>query len=167
MSLSRLIKATILLLLLCSLPLQARAQPEIVIGDSIACGVKDAGHLQGGCHVGASPLAVLHMVLSYPVDLLSGQVVVLSSGVSNDPEQISFAGQAVAYLHDHGAHVVLLGVGNRLSDSVRLNDTLKFFSETADGVFVWGWQNVHPQNYNEVLSVIRREECLAWRICLT
>lgn len=152
-----------LFLLPLSPPLSAQ---EIVIGDSIACGVKDAGHLRGGCHIGASPLAVLHMVLSYPVDELADQVVVLSGGASNNPAQVDFTRQAISYLKDHGAHIVLLGVGNSLPDSVGLNEALKNYTETADAIFVWGWRDVHPDNYAEVLRVIREQECKAWRICV-
>lgn len=158
------IRAIILPLLL-FLPLSPLSAQEIVIGDSIACGIKDVGHLRGGCHIGASPLAVLHMVLSYPVELFQGQVVVLSSGTSNNSIQISLVSTMVDYLKDHGAHIILLGVGDRLPDSVGLNNTLKFYAESVDGIFVWGWQDVHPSSYGAVLRVIREQECKAWRIC--
>ena len=158
------IRAIILPLLLL-LPLSQLSAQEIVIGDSIACGVKDVGHLRGGCHIGASPLAVLHMVISYPMVGLADQVVVLSSGVSNNPAQVALVRYAVTYLRDHRAHVVLLGVGDRLPDSVGLNNALKFYAESVDGIFVWGWQDVHPGSYGEVLRVIREQECKAWRIC--
>ena len=161
----RLIRAIILpLLLLPPLSQSLRAQ-EIVIGDSIACGVKDVGHLRGGCHIGASPLAVLHMVLSYPVEIFRDQVVVISTGTSNNSAQVSLALQMVQYLCDHRARILLLGVGDRLPDSVGLNDTLKFYAESVDGIFVWGWQDVHPDNYAQVLTVIREHECTFWRIC--
>ena len=161
----RLIRAIILpLLLLLPLSQSLRAQ-EIVICDSIACGVKDVGHLRGGCHIGASPLAVLHMVVTYPVVGLEDQVVILSTGVSNSPSQISFVRDIITYLRNHRAHVVLLGIGDRLPDSVGLNDTLKFYAESVDGIFVWGWQDVHPGNYAQVLTVIREHECTFWRVC--
>ena len=145
-------------------PIQAQ---EIAIGDSIACGLKTAGHLQGGCKIGASPQAVAEMVWSYPSDLYKDQVVILSCGASNNPQQLEYCLKDMDWIVAHGGKIVLLGVGEVLPDSPEINDLLKAYADVHDAIFVWGWHDVHPQSYQIVLKAIRNKECSSWRICET
>lgn len=143
---------------------QAHSQ-EIAIGDSIACGLKTAGHLQGGCKVGASPMLVAEMVATYPSDLYKDQVVILSCGVSNNPAQIEFCLKDMDFIAEHGGRIVLLGVGTVIPGSYDLNSLLKAYADVHDAIFIWGWHDVHPNDYAQVLKLAREQECVYWRIC--
>ena len=161
----RLIRAIILpLLLLLSGP--ANADPEIAIGDSIALGLKEAGHLAGGAVVGAGPRAVAHMVGSYPTDLFKQAVVILSCGASNDTTQLGYCKEDVHYLTSLGAYVILLGVGDVIPKSQQVNDILlSYTNDYPNTLFVHGWFEVHPPSYPALLRFIREHECISWRIC--
>lgn len=159
----RLLRASVLSVLLLT-PLRGYAH-EVVIGDSLACGVLDAGKLYGVCRVGASPKLVNFMLLQYPAEALKGSSVILSCGVSNNPSQIDYCRRDLAYLTANGAKVIMLGIGTSIPDSVALMQQLKLYSNLYDAPLVYGWHDVHPQNYGLVLRVIRGEECRLRRIC--
>jgi hypothetical protein len=137
------------------------AEIEYAIGDSIAEGLQ----LPGQALVGASPRVVLVEIGSMPVELYRGRVVILSSGVSNDPSEINLVPIQLKMLKDYGAKPILLGVGAWVPRFAGINDRLEGFARDADVPFLWGWSGVHPDNYKIVLANLRVIECQIYKIC--
>lgn len=150
----------ILACLLCLSSSPAISQ-EIAIGDSIAVGL----NLPGDAAVGRSPKAVVAALAMVPVEKLKGKVVILSTGLSNDPSQLDQAVLQLQMLHWAGAKVILLGVGTRVQGLEGYNDWLKLQALARDFIFVSGWPGVHPDNYRVLLLFIRKEECRLYRVC--
>ncbi len=138
---------------------------EIAIGDSIARGLKEAGHLRGGAVVGAAPRAIFHLLTTYPRADLKDQVVILSCGASNNPQQLPDCLADLDYLAEAGAKTILLGVGSSLPDSKAINELLGAYASVHNVPFIWGWVNVHPESYSSVLRFIRDAECKAYKVC--
>lgn len=138
---------------------------ELVIGDSIACGVADAGDLEYDCKIGLSPKGVLAMLKTYSPEKLKGRIVILSGGVSNDPSQLSVVEQELEYLDKAGAKVVILGVGQVIPDSQNINKLFGLYADHYGAIAVAGWYEVHPSNYRALLKFIRDQECREWRVC--
>ena len=97
----------------------------MAVGDSIGTGYIRFGGLHGkwgkspadteaDSAVSRTPQQVLDFIKSRPDDYFAGRPVVLSSGVSNDPSQISLVPDQLAALRNRGAsEVQLAGVGDR------------------------------------------------------
>ena len=137
---------------------------ELVIGDSIACGIGAAGELETDCKIGLSPKAVYARLLTHSKESLKGRIVILSAGVSNDPAQIEYVAKDLEYLNDAGAKVVILGVGFVI-DGGRINRLLGSYADNYGWIAIAGWTEVHPGNYHMVVDFIREAECKVWRIC--
>jgi hypothetical protein len=148
--------------LLCSLLVTARAQAaELAIGDSIAVGLE----LPGSAMIGIGPKEVVRRIGNIPLGQLYHRVVILSTGISNDPGQWAYVPLQLAMLKAAGAYVIVLGVGTDVPALAEFNDTLKAEALENDMAFVWGWPDVHPENYRILLDNIRRAECQAYKIC--
>jgi peptidoglycan hydrolase-like protein with peptidoglycan-binding domain len=84
----------------------------IAVGDSLAVGVAGAGAINGGSRVGAPPSEVLTKIK----DLVSSQdvngaIVVVGTGVPNNPSQLNLVAAQLQLLVKAGATPVVLGVG--------------------------------------------------------
>lgn len=150
----------ILACLLCLNGAPAHSQ-ELAIGDSIAVGL----NLPGDAAVGRSPKAVVAALAMVPLEKLKGKVVILSTGLSNDPSQFEYVTLQLDMLRWAGAKVILLGVGDEVPRFVGLNRWLKAQAEAREILFVWGWPDVHPGDYKLLLKIIRRNECRVYRVC--
>lgn len=95
----------------------ARAQGEgggpLVLGDSIAAGVRAACGCAGRARVGAGPAEVLRFVLA--ASSLRGRRVILSTGASNDPFDFDSVEAQLLALYRARADVVVLGLGRRFA----------------------------------------------------
>lgn len=134
---------------------------EIAVGDSLAVGLE----LPGDAKIGRSPAAVVTALSGIPLRLLHQRVVILSTGLSNDPSQMDEAKLQLDMLEATGSKVILLGVGVVVPGSFEINAWLKAEAEDRGWIFIWGWQGVHPQDYRRLLAAARAEECRYWRIC--
>lgn len=134
---------------------------ELAIGDSIAVGLR----LPGSAQVGIGPKAVFERIAMISPNDLYGTVVVLSTGLSNDPSGINYVPVMLAMLHAAGAHVIVLGVGVELKGSLELNMYLKAYAIHFGMPYIDGWQHVHPDNYRKLLENVRWFECVTYQIC--
>lgn len=129
----------------------------IVVGDSIAQGYANTRGLDSQyTKVGASPKQILTNVQALVnKGGLSGKTVILSTGMSNDPNDRQNILQQAKLLHQSGAKVKILGVANKFKGSEKngklLNDSLKQLADIHgfefSGGFEAGKDNVHPANY--------------------
>jgi hypothetical protein len=152
------LRASLLFSLL--VPAQAHSA-ELAIGDSIAVGLA----LPGSATVGIGPKEVVRRIGNTPLNQLYHRVVILSTGISNDPSQWAYVPLQLAMLKAAGAYVIVLGVGTDVPALTEFNDTLKAEALANDMAFVWGWPGVHPANYRVLLDNIRRAECQAYKVC--
>lgn len=131
----------------------AASGPDRVIGDSVAEGTARAlGKPTDLTTVGANPQAVLNTINALPQDM-KGQSVVLSTGISNNLEQISLVEDQIKALRSRGANVTILGVGSRADIAPmnqRLEEIAKANGATFSGPLRSGADGVHPADYNEV-----------------
>jgi hypothetical protein len=134
---------------------------ELAIGDSIAVGLQ----LPGTAKVGISPKEIVRRIGMTPLADLHGQIVVLSTGLSNDPKQSAYVLIQMKMLHAAGAKVILLGVGAAVKQSVEINKWLEAVADYNDIPFIDGWANIHPANYRVLLDNIRLVECQDYKIC--
>lgn len=130
-------------------------QSYFAVGDSIAQGLRQIG-MDGDAKEGLSSSAVLQKVQGIPADRLKGKTVILSSGASNSPNASTLRSdveQQIQALKAKGANVILLGVGSRFA---HLNGLLQQIAAENGAKFEMltktGTDNVHPANYNELLS---------------
>lgn len=83
-----------------------------VFGDSVGLGFAQAAGLLCDCKVGRQPHEVLAAIMATPANLIRDRRVILSTGLSNNPDGRSFVESQVRALMDCGVSiVVMLGVG--------------------------------------------------------
>lgn len=135
-----------------------QSQPY-VIGDSLAAGIQAVGGYGGGGQVGAKPQQVFTNINSVPDAEIQGRNVVLSTGVSNAPDQIGLVSQQIALLKQKGAaNVTVVGVGNR-ADLNPLNAQLAQIAQQSGASFAavdpstLGPDHVHPADYRSLAQV--------------
>jgi hypothetical protein len=133
---------------------------EIAIGDSIAVGL----NLPGSAKVGIGPKEVVRRIAMTPLNALHNNIVILSTGLSNDPDAAN-AELELEMLHAVGARVVLLGVGIEIENSLVVNQWLKSIAVYNGWVYLDGWQKVHPDNYRVLHENIREYICMAHWEC--
>jgi hypothetical protein len=116
---------------------------SLVIGDSIAHGVRMACRCAGITREGAPPSEVLGMVQR--AGIRPGDVVLLSTGASNNPADVVSIAAQIRALRDTGARVRVLGVGPRFS---RHNPRLIALTSHYGAAFIplgqTGPDGVHP-----------------------
>ncbi len=128
------------------------AAKPFVIGDSIAQGIQQTNNTDGSGIKGASPDAVLDSINAIPPTGLQGRSVVLSSGISNnpDPGQLAVVQQQLDSLKARGVGTVtVMGVGNR-PDLAPLNAQLADLAQKNGATFQpiqAGPDGVHPTDY--------------------
>lgn len=132
-------------------------QDLFFIGDSIAHGYRGKG--QGITKMGMNPSWVLgqvnHLLKKNP-NALAGKTVVLSSGLSNNHQDLASVEQQLKTLKGAGANVMLLGVanqfsvngGNGRSMNAGLADLAGRYGVAFNGGFNAGRDNVHPASYS-------------------
>lgn len=138
-------------------PLRVRLHSDtvrtLVIGDSIADGVRRACACQGRTRVGASS----RMVLGYVrVAAVGGRHVVLSSGASNSPGDLRSVEAQLAHLVNSGARVTLLGVGPRFAHlNGRLAALAARYGVRFQPIGATGADGVHPRSYGALARTVR------------
>ena len=153
----------------------------IYFGDSIAHGYRSAVNGTGSTREGANPQQVLGFINGYSGNL-QGQTVILSSGMSNNPNDADSIRAQIRTLRARGANVRLLGVSNTYNRNgqtgARINALLGQIAREEHATFQGGFQagrdNIHPANYSsqpwlgggsrqnsamaETLAMIRKHE---------
>lgn len=153
----------------------------IYFGDSIAHGYRSAVNGTGSTRVGANPQQVLDFINGYSGNL-QGQTVILSSGMSNNPNDTDGIRAQIRALRARGANVRLLGVSNTYNRNgqtgARMNALLGQIAREEHATFQGGFQagrdNIHPASYSsqpwlgggsrqnsamaETLAMIRKHE---------
>lgn len=124
--------------------------PVTALGDSIAQGFGQANGYNVQAKVGDSPQAVLDRINGLPEDGVKGHTVLLSSGASNNPQQLTLVQQQIKALMDRGAAGVrLYGVGPAVGNGV--NDGLRQIAADTGATFSplpqTGKDGVHPASY--------------------
>jgi peptidoglycan L-alanyl-D-glutamate endopeptidase CwlK len=126
------------------------------IGDSIAEGLKTAAGGQGDTKVGRSPAQVLQAIQNAPS--LSGRKIVLSTGLSNNPADMSSVSQQFQALRAKGVNpsdISVVGLGSRFNN---LNPTLGNLVSQQGANFSGGFQagadGVHPASYGTTLHSV-------------
>lgn len=158
----------------------------IYFGDSIAHGYRSAVNGTGSTREGANPQQVLGFINGYSGNL-QGQTVILSSGMSNNPNDTDGIRAQIRALRAKGANVRLLGVSNTYNRNgqtgARMNALLGQIAREEHATFQGGFQagrdNIHPANYSsqpwlgggsrqnsamaETLAMIRKHESFSSR----
>jgi hypothetical protein len=151
------------------------AEADFIIGDSIAAGtaisvgLKRSGSYaikssdsKGISEVGASPTKVLGFIKEVGESKLKGKKLILSSGISNGPNDLATVKKELELLKSWNVTVFLLGVSNDTSKSSlsssskslmsTMNDKLdklaKEFSYTFCGGFKPTTDGIHPDSYS-------------------
>ena len=126
------------------------------IGDSIAEGLKTAARGQGDTKVGRSPAQVLQAIQNAPS--LNGRKIVLSTGLSNNPDDMASVAQQFEALRAKGVNpsdISVVGLGSRFDN---LNPTLgKLVTQQGanfSGGFQAGADGVHPASYGDALHSV-------------
>ena len=128
-------------------------------GDSIANGYRQSNKGQGFTQDGASPQLILRnlqQTLGKNANAFKGQNVVLSSGYSNNVNDLKAIEQQMLLLKNAGANVQLLGVSNQYNlhgqNGGAMNTNLQNLSKKYGASFLGGFDagqdRVHPSNYN-------------------
>ena len=158
----------------------------IYFGDSIAHGYRSAVNGTGSTREGANPQQVLGFINGYSGNL-QGQTVILSSGMSNNPNDTDGIRAQIRALRAKGANVRLLGVSNTYNRNgqtgARMNALLGQIAREEHATFQGGFQagrdNIHPASYSsqpwlgggsrqnsamaETLAMIRKHESFSSR----
>ena len=127
----------------------------IYFGDSIAHGYRSVVNGTGSTRVGANPQQVLGFINGYSGNL-QGQTVILSSGMSNNPNDADSIRAQIRALRARGANVRLLGVSNTYNRNgqtgARMNALLGQIAREEHATFQGGFQagrdNIHPASYS-------------------
>ena len=100
---------TLLFSLMLSLTGYAHSSPLVFVGDSLADGYKRSSHGNGITKVGASPKAVAGMI---DRSNLKQQTVVLSTGISNNCQDIKQAQYNILRVSNEASTFLLIGTMN-------------------------------------------------------
>lgn len=136
------------------------------IGDSLALGTAQAAGLLCNAKVGRAPKEVLGAIQSTDERCIAGRSVILSSGLSNNPNGWAYVPPQLDVLKSRGARfVVVLGVGPGVKPP-GLNDHLKALTDNY-GAFArfagplpptrdvnTDQPGVHPWDYGDVVAQI-------------
>lgn len=140
----------------------------VAFGDSIALGVAQAAGLPCNAAVGRMPDAVLAAIEGTNWRFIRGRTIVVSSGLSNNPDGRSYVEQQVAALQAaEAARIVIIGVGPGvradinpwLADLAERSGPQVIFAGPLEPPAVTVWQTgalpgVHPVDYSEVVDQI-------------
>lgn len=123
------------------------------LGDSIAHGYKSSDKGNGITKVGATPAQILDNIKKNP-NQFKGQTVYLSSGLSNNPNDIASVEAQLQALSSEGANVKLIGVSNSFKGSTKMgtqmNGQLQGLAQKYNVEFLGGFTpadkaKVHPK----------------------
>ena len=145
----------------------ATAVPEttsqrLFIGDSIAEGMKDAAKGEGNTQVGRKPSEVLSEMERMGADYFKGKEVVLSTGLSNNTQDLDSVKKQMEFLKNAGAKVKIAGMSNSREDLAPGNQQLQQLSSEYGYDFMGGYEagedKVHPTNYGDYLALATPKE---------
>lgn len=139
----------------------ATTSMQLVIGDSIADGIKNQYKKDGQTRVGASPSDVLGYIKGFKAkdaNFYKGKTVVLSSGFSNNNAKSSLTVIEGQLKELQGANVTLVGVANEYNVNGRtgaeMNKELQALASKYGAKFTGGFtagnDKIHPK---EVTSI--------------
>ena len=135
----------------------AEAPQRVFIGDSIAQGMRDAAHGEGNTKVGRKPNEVLAEMEKMGPDYFKGKEVVLSSGLSNNTQDLESVRKQMEFLKQAGATVRVAGMSNSREDlapgNQQLQDLANEYGYSFMGGFEAGRDKVHPKNYGDYLTL--------------
>lgn len=136
-------------------------------GDSIGKGTAEAAGIPHSCKVGRMPDAVLAAIKEV-APFIRGKNVILSCGLSNNPDGRSYVEQQIVSLQTAEAmRIVLLGVGPGVREGT--NEWLAYLAARSGPQVIFAgplappactmWQTgdlpgVHPVDYSEVVKQI-------------
>lgn len=135
----------------------------IVFGDSVGLGFAQAAGLLCDCKVGRQPHEVLAAIVAAPSSLIRDRRVILSTGLSNNPDGRSYVETQIRTLLDADASlVVVLGVGpgvragtNEWLEEIATHYVRTKFAgpltNTRDDAEPKG---VHPWSYDQVVDQV-------------
>lgn len=129
---------------------------RLFIGDSIAQGMKDAAKGEGNTQVGRKPGEVLSEMERMGVDYFKGKEVILSTGLSNNTQDLDSVRKQMEFLKSAGAKVKIAGMSNSREDLAPGNQQLQQLSSEYGYDFMGGYDagkdKVHPTNYGDYLA---------------
>lgn len=129
---------------------------RLFIGDSIAEGMKDAAKGEGNTQVGRKPHEVLSEMERMGTDYFKGKEVVLSTGLSNNTQDLDSVRKQMEFLKNAGAKVKIAGMSNSREDLAPGNQQLQQLSSEYGYDFMGGYEagkdKVHPTNYGDYLA---------------
>ena len=134
---------------------QIEASPEntLFIGDSIAQGLRDAAQGQGNTTVGRKPHEVLSAMEEMGAESFKGKRVILSTGLSNNTQDLESVRKQLEFLKSAGADVQIAGMSNSRKDLAPGNQQLQQLSSEYGYKFMGGFKagkdKIHPTNYSE------------------
>ena len=129
---------------------------RLFIGDSIAEGMKDASKGEGNTKVGRNPSEVLSEMETMGSDYFKDKEVVLSTGLSNNTQDLDSVRKQMEFLKNAGAKVKIAGMSNSREDLAPGNQQLQELSSEYGYQFMGGYDagedKVHPTNYGDYLA---------------
>ena len=135
---------------------------RLFIGDSIAEGMKDAAKGEGNTQVGRKPHEVLSEMERMGADYFKGKEVILSTGLSNNTQDLDSVKKQMEFLKTAGAKVKIAGMSNSREDLAPGNQQLQQLSSEYGYDFMGGYEagkdKVHPTNYGDYLALATPKE---------
>lgn len=132
------------------------ATQQLFIGDSIAEGMKTASKGEGNTKVGRKPGEILSEMEKMGPDYFKGKEVVLSTGLSNNTQDLDSVRKQMEFLKQSGANVKIAGMSNSREDlapgNQQLQDLANEYGYQFMGGFDAGKDKIHPTNYSEYLA---------------
>jgi hypothetical protein len=127
--------------------------PRVFVGDSIAQGLKDAAGGEGHTIVSRKPHQVLADMENLGQEYFKGKNVVLSTGLSNNTQDIESVRKQMEFLKNAGANVQVAGMSNSREDLAPGNQQLQQLSSEYGYSFMGGFDagedEIHPTSYSK------------------
>ena len=129
---------------------------RVFIGDSIAEGMRTSAKGEGNTKVGRKPGEVLSEMEKMGLDYFKGKEVILSTGLSNNTEDLESVRKQMEFLKQSGANVKIAGMSNSREDLAPGNQQLQGLASEYGYQFMGGYDagkdKVHPTDYGSYLA---------------
>lgn len=129
---------------------------RLFIGDSIAQGMRDVAKGEGTTQVGRKPHEVLSDMEKLGADHFKGKEVILSTGLSNNTQDLESVRKQMEFLKQSGAKVKIAGMSNSREDLAPGNQQLQGLASEYGYDFMGGYDagkdKVHPTDYSAYLA---------------
>jgi hypothetical protein len=131
-------------------------QQRIFLGDSIAQGMRDVAKGEGTTQVGRKPHEVLSDMEALGPEYFKDKEVILSTGLSNNTEDLESVRKQMEFLKQSGANVKVAGMSNSREDLAPGNEQLQSLAGEYGYQFMGGYDagkdKVHPTDYSSYLA---------------